>query len=132
MSARQAFISVIISTRNRKERLRRCLSSLTAQGYPRDRWELIVVEDGDQEPVDEVMLCLQDRLPLRWFRVSHAGCGGAKNAGASQARGHYLVFTDPIRDEDQWFRVRGILRGWRAQKDLRPGRSAGDSLRRPV
>jgi glycosyltransferase involved in cell wall biosynthesis len=94
MNARQPFLSVIISTRNRKERLRRCLSSLAAHSYPRDRWELIVVEDGDQEPLDEMMLSFRDRLPLRWFRVPHAGCGGAKNAGASQARGHYLVFTD--------------------------------------
>jgi len=94
MNDSQPFVSVIISTRNRKERLRRCLSSLAEQSYPRDRWELIVVEDGEQEPLDEVMLSFRDRLPLRWFRVSHAGCGGAKNAGAGQARGHYLIFTD--------------------------------------
>jgi glycosyltransferase involved in cell wall biosynthesis len=88
------FLSVVISTRRRRERLTDCLLSLAAQTYPRDGWEVIVVEDGDTDPLDDGLISLRHRLPLRWFRVSHAGCGGAKNAGAWQAHGQYLVFTD--------------------------------------
>lgn len=94
MTNHPPFFSVIVSTRNRKERLRQCLASLAGQNYPRDHWELIVVDDGGQEPLDELMFLFHDRLPLRGFRVTHAGCGGAKNAGAGQARGRYLIFTD--------------------------------------
>ena len=90
----QPFLSVVISTRRRRERLRGCLLSLAAQTYHRDCWEVIVVEDGDTEPLDDGLISLRQQLPLRWFRVSHAGCGGAKNAGACQAHGQCLVFTD--------------------------------------
>ena len=99
----QPFVSVIISTRRRRERLRECLLSLAAQTYRRDGWELIVVEDGDTEPLDDGLTSLREQLPLRWFRVSHAGCGGAKNAGAWQAQGQYLVFTDDdCRFSPEW------------------------------
>jgi GT2 family glycosyltransferase len=37
---------------------------------------------------------LKDYLPLRWFRQSHAGCGIARNTGAAEALGEYLIFTD--------------------------------------
>lgn len=92
--AERPFISVIIPTRNRREQLRQCLASLAAQTCPRDRWEVIVIQDGNEESPDEGLVAFRDRLPLRWFRQSHAGCGIARNTGAAKARGRYLVFTD--------------------------------------
>lgn len=90
--ADQPLISIIIPTRRRKPQLRRCLASLAELAYPPDRWEVIVVEDDDQEPPDEELK--EARLPLRYLRQSHQGCGLARNTGAAQARGRYLVFTD--------------------------------------
>ena len=92
--AEQPFISVIIPTRNRRESLRRCLASLAGQAYPRERWEVIVVQDGEEEPAEEGLAAFRERLALRCFQQSHAGCGIARNTGAAQARGRYLVFTD--------------------------------------
>lgn len=52
------------------------------------------MEDGDEEPPDEGLAAFRGRLPLRCFQQSHAGCGIARNTGAAQACGRYLVFTD--------------------------------------
>lgn len=90
----QPFISVIVPTRRRREQLRECLISLSAQTYPRERWELTVVEDGDEEAPDEGLAAFRDRLRLQYLRQAYAGCGVARNTGAAQARGRYLVFTD--------------------------------------
>jgi GT2 family glycosyltransferase len=88
------FLSVIIPTRNRPVQLAQCLRSLAAQNYPRDRWEVIVVEDGGQEPADLELGEFADILPLRSLRQPHSGVGIARNNGAAHAHGHYLLFTD--------------------------------------
>lgn len=85
---------MVIPTRKRREQLQQCLASLAAQTYPRDRWEVIVVEDGEEELPDGGLAAFGERLPLRCFRRPHAGCGIARNTGAAEARGRYLVFTD--------------------------------------
>jgi len=43
--------SVVIPTYRRPERLVACLRSLAALDYPRDRFEVIVVDDGSGAPV---------------------------------------------------------------------------------
>jgi glycosyltransferase involved in cell wall biosynthesis len=114
----QPFISVIIATRGRRAQLRQCLVSLAGQTYRRERWEVIVVEDGDEEPPDQGVAALRQRLPLEYLQQPHAGCGMARNSGAAQSRGRYLVFTDDdcrfpgdwlCRYEDQFQRTAGCL-----------------------
>lgn len=88
------FLSVIIATRQRKRQLSRCLDSLTGQTYPRERWELIIVHDGEDQESENVVVSFQTRLPIRSLRRPHAGCGIARNTGAAEALGEYLIFTD--------------------------------------
>ena len=82
----QPFISVIIPTRGRGEQLRQCLASLVDLTYPRDRWEVIVAEDGDEQPPDRRVEALGERLPFQHLQQPHAGCGIARNTGAAKAR----------------------------------------------
>lgn len=42
-------VSVVVPTYQRRELLRKCLSSLLNQDFPGDRYEIIVVEDGSDE-----------------------------------------------------------------------------------
>lgn len=54
--------------------------------------ELILVDDGCPEPVEEL---LDRRDPrLRQFRVAHGGVSRARNKGIEEARGRYLRFID--------------------------------------
>ena len=86
--------SVIIPTRDRPQRLARCLQSLTDLDYPAGRFEVIVVDDGSAEPLDQVVAPFKNRLKLRLIRQEGAGPGVARNAGAALARGTFLAFTD--------------------------------------
>jgi glycosyltransferase involved in cell wall biosynthesis len=94
MAQSSPLISLIIPTYNRRTQILQCLASLTLQTYPRDRWELVVVIDDDDDPLDQALAEWSGSLPLRSIRQPHAGCGIARNTGSSQARGRYLVFTD--------------------------------------
>lgn len=88
------FISVIVPTYCRPALLRRCLRHLAEQNYPRDRFEVIVVDDGSgKAPVNAVAeVC--DRLAATLLVQRHAGPGAARNTGARLASGKYLAFTD--------------------------------------
>jgi cellulose synthase/poly-beta-1,6-N-acetylglucosamine synthase-like glycosyltransferase len=84
------FVSIIIPTYNRPDRLARCLHALTQQTYPAQLFEVIVVDDGSEPPVNLPLLPIAATL----LRQPNAGPAAARNAGAAQAQGQYLAFTD--------------------------------------
>jgi O-antigen biosynthesis protein len=56
-------------------------------------FELIVVDDGSEEPVEGLLEGLEGPR-LKVLRIDHAGVSGARNAGIAAARGRYLRFLD--------------------------------------
>ena len=88
------FLSVIIPTYARPTQLARCVEALSCQDYPKDRFAIVVVDDGSPTPAAEV-LGQTDGLPhVEVIRQKQSGPAVARNAGAERARGSLLVFTD--------------------------------------
>jgi GT2 family glycosyltransferase len=85
-------ISVVIPTCNRPALLARCVDALVAQRSPPDQLEVIVVDDGSEQPVE--LPGYNGRLNLRLVRQTNAGPAKARNTGAALAAGRYLVFLD--------------------------------------
>jgi GT2 family glycosyltransferase len=86
--------SVIVATFNRPERLVKCLRALATQDFPRDEFEVIVVDDASDQPLDATVAPFFDLLQLRLERITHSGPGQARNHGAKLARGEIIAFTD--------------------------------------
>lgn len=93
-----AFVSIIVPTLNRKEWLQEQIASLRALRYPRDRFELIVVDNGSSDGAWEwLQEALKDSpVPLKPIRnetpfKTHAG---SRNVGLRHARGEIIAFTD--------------------------------------
>ena len=55
--------------------------------------ELIVVDDGNAEPLDELLAPVEDAR-LRLVRAPHGGPSEARNAGLAAARGSLIRFVD--------------------------------------
>jgi GT2 family glycosyltransferase len=86
--------SIIIPTYRRRRALEACLDGVAAHGWPHDVVEIIVVDDGGGMPLDDILARYDRTLNLRFFRQPHAGPATARNTGAQEARGRYLVFLD--------------------------------------
>lgn len=94
MESSWPFISVIVPTYERAGPLSLCLDALAAQDYPRDRFEILVVDDGSiTSPAGSVEKFRPD-LDVRFLTQVHAGPAAARNFGAAQAKGAFLAFTD--------------------------------------
>lgn len=77
--------------RPRREWLLQAVRSALAQ---RDcKLELIVVDDGNDQPVEELLADVRDPA-LRVVRVDHGGSSHARNAGVEAARGRLIRFVD--------------------------------------
>jgi GT2 family glycosyltransferase len=80
-------VSVIVTTRDRPEALRRCLDALARQEPGTPPFEVIVVNDARKPLRDQP-------AGARVIDTGGVGTGAARNAGATAARGDILLFLD--------------------------------------
>ncbi len=85
------FISVIIPVFNDRERLKICLAALEQQTYHQDNYEVIVVDNGSHESLEQLVKEFQ-RAKLTY--CSTPGSYAARNHGISLSQGSILAFTD--------------------------------------
>jgi len=86
--------SIIIPTYNRPEQLATCLEALTRLDYPRDCFEVIIVDDGSPMCLDSVLSPFKEQLTAELIRQDNAGPAAARNTGSIHAKGQFLAFTD--------------------------------------
>lgn len=95
--------SVVIPTYNRPEQLYNCLSSLTHLEYDRTQFEIIVVDDGSKQELNETVKPFQNLFNLKLVRQNNAGPASARNRGAQISTGRFLAFTDDdCCPEEDW------------------------------
>jgi glycosyltransferase involved in cell wall biosynthesis len=88
-----ALSAIICSHNPRPDYFRRCLGALKDQTFPRDGWELIVVDNLSDEPIAA-------RVDLSWHptprivREEKLGLTPARLCGIRESRGEMLVFVD--------------------------------------
>ncbi len=92
-------LSVVIPTFRRIASLKRCLDAVLAQNIDPQRYEIIVVDDGHEEMVRELIAALGAVTPngprLRYLRpFKGRGPAVARNCGWRAARGAIVAFTD--------------------------------------
>jgi glycosyltransferase involved in cell wall biosynthesis len=89
------FVSVIIPTYNRSVMLADTVDTFLRQSYPRDRWELLLVDNKSTDSTWSVIQSLARRDErIRPLRELRKGAHYARNTGALAAEGSVLYFTD--------------------------------------
>jgi len=92
MSDHPPFVSVVVPSFNSIRTLASCLDALEAQSYPRERFEIILADNGSTDGTAEFVA---DRYPrVRMLRAYEKGSGYARNTGMRAAAGEFLLSTD--------------------------------------
>lgn len=90
-------ISVVIATHDRPEFLGELLDSLAAQDLARQRFELVIVDDGSSASAWNELAARIEDSPLTAMAVRLPHQGGPsipRNVGVSRARAGMVAFTD--------------------------------------
>lgn len=84
-------VSIIVPTYKRQKMLNSCLQSLLELDYPKEKLEIIVVDDASPEPVT----LAGHHSSIRLIRLArNGGPGVARNEAVRQANGEILAFLD--------------------------------------
>lgn len=105
-------LSVVMPTYRRPDLLARCLGALLAQTLPADRFEVIVVDDGQEDRCREQVerVAATPGAPaIRYLRAaSGRGPAVARNAGWRAATAPLVAFTDDDTLPDPQWLARGL------------------------
>lgn len=90
-------ISVIIPSFNRSHLLCDAIDSISKQNLSSEDYEIIVVDNNSQDDTEYlVSRCIANHkdISIRYYKEYRQGDYFARNRGAKEALGEYLVFTD--------------------------------------
>ena len=95
-------ISVIIPTFKPQEYLWECLDSLKEQSLSKEKFEVIIILNGDKDPyfskIEEYRRLNSSSLNIRLMHTDICGVSNARNIGLDNAEGRFIVFID---DDDK-------------------------------
>ncbi|MBK1871741.1 glycosyltransferase [Marinobacter sp. 1-3A] len=83
-------ISVIVPAHNEEKYISQCLESLAAQDYPKQKYEVIVVDNNSTDQTSEIA----NNFEVKIVQKTSGPVGAVRNAGAKLANGELLAFID--------------------------------------
>ena len=103
---RNLFVSVIIPVFNDNARLQVCLKALERQTYPKELYEIVVIDNNSHEKVESVTSQFAQVV------LTREACPGsyiARNKGLSITKGDIIVFTDADCIPDSDWLEKGVI-----------------------
>ena len=99
------FISVIIPVYNGERTIGACVESLLAQDYPKDKYEVIIVDNNSK---DKTAGIIKEYSVQYLFEGRIQSSYAARNAAIKAAKGEILAFTDADCAADKEWLKNGI------------------------
>ncbi len=111
------FVSIIVSTHDRPERIPACLRSLLALQYP--RYEVIIVDNtpSTTATAELIQQTYRDVPQVRYIREDRPGLGWGHNCGMMAASGEILAITDDDVVVDPYWLVE-LVRAFSLAEDV--------------
>jgi len=97
--SRLPFVSVVVAARNEEDNIEECLTSILNQSYPKDKFEVIVVNDHSTDGTERICLGFAERHPQVVYMSAQEdkmirGKANALDQGIQLARGEVILLTD--------------------------------------
>lgn len=87
-------VSVVIPVRDRARELDDVLEALSRQDFPRDKFEVLVCDDGSRYDMRSVAERPRSNVEVLYFRQPQLGPASARNLGIRNGRGSIIAMTD--------------------------------------
>jgi O-antigen biosynthesis protein len=88
-------LTVLIPSRERPQRLQRCLDSILASDYPAERLALIVVDNAPEtDATRRLVEAYGERCEIRYLREDATGSASARNRGIREVETEVVAMTD--------------------------------------
>ncbi len=96
----QPEISIVIPVYNEEEHIRNCLDSIKKADYPKNKYEVIVVDDGSTDKTKQI---IKDYKNVKLLKQNHLGKVEALNLGIKKASHDFVVTVDADTIVDENF-----------------------------
>ena len=104
-------VSVIVPAYNAEKTLSENIEVLLAQDYPKDKIEIIIVDDGSTDATSEIA----KQYSVRYIYQENKGPAAARNSGWKMSNGEIICFTDSdCIPEKEW--VRKLINRYNSDK----------------
>jgi len=83
-------ISVVIPAYNEEKNISACVESVLSNDYPKDKMEIIIVDDGSTDNTLQVL----SKYPVTVLKQDHKGKSEALNLGVKKAKNEFILCID--------------------------------------
>lgn len=96
------FVSVVVGIRNEEKFIEECIESLLNLDYPRDSYEIIIVDGMSTDKTRDII----QKYPVKLFLNEKKNVAAARNLGVKNAMGELVAFTDgDCKVDPQWLKA---------------------------
>lgn len=114
-------LSIIIPAYNIANYISKCIDSILAQGLNPEQYEIIVIDDGSQDNVAEIVMHYCENNPnIRLIRQENKGLSASRNVGLQNAKGEYIHFVDgdDYMVANSYYHIFNNLLNWSREYDI--------------
>ena len=88
--------SIIICTHNRCNYLARCIESVFTQDYPKDSFEILIVDNNSADATPETVATIahESPVPFNYYTELKQGLSHARNCGIRHSHMDFIVYLD--------------------------------------
>ena len=90
MNINMIVVSIIIPSFNEEQNISRCINSVYNCSYPKDKIEIILVDNGSEDQT----ITIAKRLKVNLIIDKNKNIGGLRNLGCKKAKGDIIGFVD--------------------------------------
>jgi len=95
----EIYFSVIVCIYNGKRTLKQALNSLVKQNYPKEKYEIILINDGSEDASEKICVNFikenMNKYPvIRYVSQENKGLSMARNLGIALSKGEIVAFID--------------------------------------
>ena len=96
------FVSVVVGIRNEEKFIEECIESLLNLDYPKDSYEIIIVDGMSTDKTRDIV----QKYPIKLLLNERKNVAAARNLGVKNARGELVAFTDgDCKVDSQWLKT---------------------------